>query len=508
MMQNGSLLAALDLGSNSYRMEIARLDHGQISRAEYLKETVRQGNGLDENRYLTPQAMQRGWDCLARFGERLVGFKKNNVRAVATQTLREARNREEFLAKGQSILGFPIEVISGREEARMIYQGVAHMLPQTDEKRLVIDIGGRSTEIILGHHFEPQVMESYRTGSVAWSMKYFADGQFSSEAFHRAQIAAKAVLDEAIDLYPKEHWDQAYGSSGTVGAVADALGASGWSSEIITWEGLVWLEKTLIRAQSLEKLKLEGIKEDRKAVIGGGIAVLKAVFELLQIQSLHCAQGALRHGVLYDLIEREDANTDTRALTIERLQNAFHVDKAQALRVSKVARHFLSQACAQLDGEWDTPASMRTLEWAAHLHEIGMCISHTDYHKHGAYILDQSDAAGFALSELHLLSLLVYGHRGKLKKLDANFEDEIFSLQLMCLRLAVIVCHARRDPHFEQILIKLPKKSIQSVEITLPPLWSLNFPQSAHLLNEEVNAWLKTGWHLMIDQLQAKPLSR
>ncbi len=508
MMQNGSLLAALDLGSNSYRLEIARLDHGQISRTEYIKETVRQGNGLDENRNLTPQAMQRGWDCLARFGERLAGFKKSNVRAVATQTLREARNRDEFLAKGQSILGFPIEVISGREEARMIYQGVARMLPETDERRLVIDIGGRSTEIVLGHHFEPQVMESYRTGSVAWSMKYFADGQFTADAFHRAQIAAKAVLDEAIDLYPKEEWDQAYGSSGTVGAVADALGASGWSSEIITWEGLVWLEKTLIRAQSLDKLKIEGIKEDRKAVIGGGIAVLKAVFELLQIESLHCAQGALRHGVLYDLIEREDSSTDTRTLTINRLQNSFHVDTAQARRVAKVAHHFLSQLCAQRNESLDALPLLRTVEWAAHLHEIGVCISHTDYHKHGAYILDQSDAAGFALSELHQLSLLVHGHRGKLKKLDADFEDENFSLQLMCLRLAVIVCHARRDPQFEQILLHLPKKSAQSVEITLPPLWTLNFPQSAHLLHEEVNAWLKTGWHLSIHQLEAKPLSR
>jgi exopolyphosphatase/guanosine-5'-triphosphate,3'-diphosphate pyrophosphatase len=508
MMQNGSLLAALDLGSNSYRLEIARLDHGLIARTEYIKETVRQGNGLDENRNLTPAAMQRGWECLARFGERLVEFKKSNVRAVATQTLREARNRDEFLTKGQAILGFPIEVISGREEARMIYQGVAHMLPETSERRLVIDIGGRSTEIILGHHFEPQVLESYRTGSVAWSMKYFADGRFTTEAFHRAQIAAKAVLDEAIDLYPKEEWDRAYGSSGTVGAVADALSASGWPGEFITWEALVWLEKTLIRAQSLEKLKIEGIKEDRKSVIGGGIAVLKAVFELLQIDTLHCAQGALRHGVLYDLIEREDSNSDTRTLTINRLQKAFHVDTSQALRVARVAHHFLAQLCSQRDDQSNQQSMLKTVEWAAHLHEIGMSISHTDYHKHGAYILDQSDAAGFALSELHQLSLLVHGHRGKLKKLDANFEDENFSLQLMCLRLAVIVCHARREPEFEQIRLNLPKKSNQSVEIILPPLWTLNFPQSAHLLNEEVNAWLKSGWHLSIQQLEVKAMTR
>ncbi len=179
-MQNGTLLAAVDLGSNSYRLEIGRYDHGQIQRVEYLKETVRQGDGLDEARNLTPEAMQRGWDCLARFGERLAGFGRRQVRAVATQTLREARNRDEFLARAHRALGFPIDVISGREEARLIYQGVAHLLPQSDERRLVVDIGGRSTELILGRQFDAQATESFRLGSVSWSMRYFPHGQFTA----------------------------------------------------------------------------------------------------------------------------------------------------------------------------------------------------------------------------------------------------------------------------------------------------------------------------------------
>lgn len=201
-MENGTLLAAIDLGSNSFRLEIGRYDSGQIRRVEYLKETVRQGGGLDEARNLTPEAMQRGWDCLARFGERLAGFKPRQVRAVATQTLREARNRDEFLSGARPLLGFPIDVIAGREEARLIYQGVTHLLPQSDERRLVVDIGGRSTEMILGQGFDARVMESFRVGSVAWSLKHFPHGEFTEVAFERAEVAAKAVLDEALATYP------------------------------------------------------------------------------------------------------------------------------------------------------------------------------------------------------------------------------------------------------------------------------------------------------------------
>ena len=242
-MQNGQLLAAIDLGSNSFRLEIGILEHGHIRRVEYLKETVRQGNGLDADRMLSKEAMERGWECLARFSETLSGFQAKFVRAVATQTLREAKNRDVFLTQAEKLLGYPIEVISGREEARLIYSGVANLLPQSEEKRLVVDIGGRSTELILGKGFKPQTMESYRVGSVKWSMKYFADGQFTPMAFEWAEVAAKAVLDEAIALYPKNCWDVAYGSSGTIGAVADVLQAAGWPEGVISREGLDWLKE-------------------------------------------------------------------------------------------------------------------------------------------------------------------------------------------------------------------------------------------------------------------------
>lgn len=492
-MQNGTLLAAIDLGSNSFRLEIGRLHHGQIHRTEYLKETVRQGNGLDAERHLTTEAMQRGWECLARFAERLAGFRKHQVRAVATQTLREARNRDVFLQKANGILGFPIEVISGREEARMIYQGVAHLLPQSSERRLVIDIGGRSTELILGQKLNAEVMESYRVGSVAWSMKYFESGVLSAAAFERAEIAAKAILDEALTSYPRPLWDTAYGSSGTVGAIADILQAAGWPQGVISREGLDWLHRCLLRVGQVNKLRMEGLKEDRRAVIGGGISVLRAVFDLLEMDSLQVAQGALRHGVLYDMLEREEEGTDTRSLTVARLQSTFAADTQQAQRVSKVARSLLQQINGFESGEESTRLQ-RKLDWAAQLHEIGSQISHSDYHKHGAYILDNVDALGFALPELHRLSLLVLGHRGKLRKLEVDFDDETFIKQLLTLRLAVILCHARRDPEYKALRLSLLNKPARVFELHVPQDWIERFPQSAHLLHEEVHAWQKTSW--------------
>ncbi|HMA09973.1 MAG TPA: exopolyphosphatase, partial [Ramlibacter sp.] len=399
-MNDGTLLAAVDLGSNSYRLEIGRYANDQIRRTEYLKETVRQGGGLDDERNLTVEAMQRGWDCLARFGERLAGFKKAQVRAVATQTLREARNREVFLVRAHQILGFPIEVISGQEEARLIYQGVVHLLPQSDERRLVVDIGGRSTEIILGQRFEPRAMESYRVGSVAWSKKYFPQGEFTVGAFQRAKVAAKAVLDEALGSYGTGRWDVAYGSSGTIGAVGDVLGAAGWAGGQVNREGLEWLLEQLMAARSADRIRISGLKEDRREVIGGGLSVLLAVFDLLEIDEMQVAQGALRHGVLYDMLDREHGETDIRSTTVQRLASTFGADAEQARRVGQVACELLRQLRANSEGAQDLARHQRKLGWAAQLHEIGSRISHSDYHKHGAYILDNADALGFAQPEL------------------------------------------------------------------------------------------------------------
>ena len=510
--QQGARLAAVDLGSNSFRLEIGRVDQGQYFRTEYIKETVRQGNGMDEDRNLTPDAMRRGVDCLARFGERLSGFKPSGVRAVATQTLREARNRDQFLALAKKALGFPIEVISGREEARLIYQGVSQLLPNPVEKRLVIDIGGRSTELILGEGATPKVMESYRVGCVAWSSRYFQDGQFTRKAFESAEIAAKAVLDECLATYRRELWDVAYGSAGTLGAVGDTLAAAGRPAGLVDRNGLDWMLAQLLEAGHSDRLRLPGLKEDRAPIIGGGLAILRALFELLQISELQVSSGGLRHGLIGELMGDTAQQMYLPEVSVNRLGLRFGVDKAHAERVARVAGQLFDQLVdphgdpsgGQLAQGQNKPAEERLLRhrrklaWAANLHEIGAQISHSDYHKHGAYILDNADLLGLTVDESHRLSLLVLGHRGKLRKLELEQDDPVFFFQLMALRLAVILCHARRDPDVTGLTLSLDMRQPQHIKLACPAGWASQYPQSAHLLNEEVAAWQKVRWSLAV----------
>ena len=304
-MQDGTRLAAVDLGSNSFRLELGHAANGQFCRTDYLKETVRLGNGLDHLSRLTPEAMAKGWDCLGRFGERLRAFAPQSVSAVATQTLREASNRNDFLQPASTLLGYPIRTISGDEEARLIYQGVAQALPDTAERRLVIDIGGRSTELIVGNGARTQQMASYPVGSVVWSMLYFPDGDLSAAAFGRAEQAAKDVLSPALAFCAPHQWDVAYGSAGTVNAVVDVLTAAGWPAGHVSQEGLNWLLDKLLLAHRAGQLSMMGLREDRKAIIGGGLSVLRALFELLRMTRLEQTLGGLRHGLLLELMRHK-----------------------------------------------------------------------------------------------------------------------------------------------------------------------------------------------------------
>ncbi|QDC44707.1 Ppx/GppA phosphatase family protein [Methylophilus medardicus] len=480
-------LAAVDLGSNSFRLEIGRVVDGQILRVDYLKEAVRQGGDLDEERNLKPQAFERGLKCLARFGERLKGFPAEHVRAVATQTLREATNSADFIKQAQKVLGYPIEIISGVEEARLIYQGVSRMLPQSDEKRLVVDIGGRSTEFILGQHFKANVTESLRLGSVGWSQKYFADGQFSERNFERAEIAAESIIDMIANRYVGQS-EVAYGASGTVGAVADVLAGAGFATDRIERAQLDWLKQILVKAKSADRLNMEGLKDDRRAVIGGGLSVLIAVFDTLKIDTLKVANGALRHGVLYDMLSSDNAAEDLRTISITRLCKQFGVEMDHANNVSKVALYFYDamQAC---------DSHKPLLHWAALSHEIGWAISHTDCNKHGAYILDNTELMGFAQSELHAISLLVLGHQGKLRKLAADFDNQDLVCQLMALRLAVIFCHSRRLPTLKHLQLTRHK---QQFVLTLSSQWASQHPQTYYLLEEESLLWQKLGWQFQV----------
>jgi exopolyphosphatase / guanosine-5'-triphosphate,3'-diphosphate pyrophosphatase len=495
-----TLLAAVDLGSNSFRLEIGRYENGQILRVDYLKETVRQGGDLDEERNLKPEAIERGLKCLARFGEAIKNFPKQNVRAVATQTLREAKNRDVFLKLAKKALGFEVEVISGVEEARLIYEGVSRLLPQSNEKRLVIDIGGRSTEFILGQHLSAETTDSLRVGSVTWSLKYFADGILSEKNFIRAEIAAESFLDAVGDTYQRQYWDVAYGASGTIGAIAEILTYAGFEEDKISRKGLVWLRAQLIKAKTIDKLDLAGLKEDRKAVIAGGLCVLMGVFDLLKLDQLIVAKGALRHGLLYDMMAQDDASSkDLRNASINHLVTRFGVNKTHAANVAKVALSFLNALLLKFEDDDNNVFDLRRLRqkliWAATCHEIGAAISHSESQKHGAYILDHTELMGFAQSELHRLSLLVLGHSGKLRKLDLDFYDESFIFQLISLRLAVIFCHSRNIPVLKNISFERAENTFL---LSLPSAWQQAFPQTSYLLEEEVLAWQKTNWNLVV----------
>jgi exopolyphosphatase/guanosine-5'-triphosphate,3'-diphosphate pyrophosphatase len=343
-------------------------------------------------------------------------------------------------------------------------------------------------------------MESYRVGSIAWSMRYFPNGQFSKRSFQTAEIAAKAVLDEALTLYRPDQWEVAYGSAGTVNAVGDVLIANGWPAGAISQEGLDWLLDKLIAAQNAERLRLVGMKDDRKAIIGGGLSILRALFDLLGIESLQQTTGGLRHGLLMDMLGHNQHHSDLRSHSVERLAAKFGADPVHGKRVGQVANVLLTQLWASLSRrDSDGLARMcEKLTWAGRLHEIGSRISHSDYHKHGAYILDNTDAMGFALTELHQLSLLVLGHRGKLRKLDVNLDDDEFIQQLLVLRLAVALCHARRDPVLEGLSLCIDLKTPNRFMLTIPANWAQMHPQSAHLLNEESIAWQKTPWSLSL----------
>lgn len=303
------LFAVMDLGSNSFRLELSTLSKGKPKRVAYYKNPVRLGGGLDAEKNLTPVALENGWNCLRQFAAVLAQEQPDSIRAIATQTLREAKNAAVFMQEAQAILGCPISIISGREEARLIYQGVSSRLPPSREKRLVLDIGGRSTEIISGQGMTAHVAESFPLGSVALSQQYFATGALMPEAFAAAAQGAAAVLGDLRVLYPRRDWTLAYGSAGTTNAVAEILQGSGFAADCITPEGLDWLQAQMLQAGSSAALQLPGLKDERRPVLGGGFAALRALFSALEIEQLHIVSGALRHGVLQDLLKTSTAKT-------------------------------------------------------------------------------------------------------------------------------------------------------------------------------------------------------
>ena len=449
-------VAAIDLGSNSFHMIVARIDNGRIQVVDRLREMVRLAAGLDEHRNLDREARERALGCLERFGQRLRGMPPASVRAVGTNTLRSAKNARDFLHQAEGALGYPIEIIAGREEARLIYQGVARSLSDREEMRLVMDIGGGSTEFILGRKLAPVRRESLFMGCVTMSRTYFDNGKIKEKNLRRAEIAARLELQAIAEEYREIGWDRAVGASGTMLSIAKVLRAQGWSDQGITSAGLQQLREAVLSAGDITKLKLAELKEERLPVFPGGLAIVCGTFEELGIQTMSISDSALREGLIYDLMGRI-AHEDIRDQAIHNLVRRYQIDRHQAERVEKTALMCLNQVekVWQLESE----EHQHMLAWAARLHELGLAIAHNQYHKHGAYIVANSDLEGFSREEQTLLATLVRGHRRKLPPLgefNSLPEAEIPMAIRLCvlLRLAALLHRAQSQAAIPRFVLE------------------------------------------------------
>ncbi|WP_462380701.1 exopolyphosphatase [Pseudomonas sp. Marseille-QA0892] len=481
------LIAAIDLGSNSFHMVIAKADHGEIRILERLGEKVQLAAGLDEHRQLSEEAMQRGLDCLRRFAPLVAGLPQGAVRIVGTNALREARNRAVFLRRAEALLGHPVDVISGREEARLIYLGVSHTLPATSGRRLVADIGGGSTEFIVGQMFEPLLRESLQMGCVSYTQRYFRDGKITQTRYAQAYTAARLELMGIETAICRLGWDEAIGSSGTIRAVGLALKGARRSNGEVNHEGLVWLKRKLFKLGDITRIDFEGIKPDRRSIFPAGVAILEAIFDAFDVKEMTHCDGALREGVLYDLLGRHQ-HEDVRERTLSALMERYHVDTEQAARVERKALSALSQVARewQLEEEWQRDL----LTWGARVHEIGLDIAHYHYHKHGAYLIEHSDLSGFSRQDQQMLALLVRGHRRNipLDKFTEFSEEESERLVRLCilLRFAILFHHIRGAQDMPRVQLKAGPRSLELVFpdgwLAANPLTQADFEQEAQWL--------------------------
>lgn len=477
-------LAVVDMGSNSFRLEIGRVEGDQIYRLDTQRETLRIGAGIDSKGNLTPEARRAALACLARFGERLAGYHPSAVRAVATNAFREARNADSFLEQARRTLGFPIDVISGSEEARLIYLGVAHVLPASADSRLVVDIGGGSTEFIIGRGIEPQVLESLKIGCVGMSQRFFGGGVLSAAAFAAAETAARAEIEAIAREFDRSRWRDAYASSGTALALAEILEQNGFSSGGITPEGLARLRRRLIVAGNVRSVKLAALKPERAPVLAGGFAIMAASLAELDVARINPVGGALRLGVLYDLLGRS-VERDARDATVEQFMTRYRIDHDHARRVAALAVALFRKALPRAPR-----SAIRQLERAALLHETGFSVSHTGFHKHGAYILRNADMPGFSAGEQERLSWLVLGCRGGLSKVAAMLADPEFRAQLCALRLAVLFHHARRPITPPRLELTVDSR----IHFRVPARWLAKHPLTEHLLLKEAREWPPLGY--------------
>jgi exopolyphosphatase/guanosine-5'-triphosphate,3'-diphosphate pyrophosphatase len=478
------------MGSNSFRLEVGRVEGDQIFRLDTWRETLRIGAGIDERGRLTGDAQRAALACLARFAERLRGLHPSAVRAVATNTFRVAKNAATFMPRAERALGFPIDIITGHEEARLIYNGVAHVLPASPDARLVIDIGGGSTEFIVGRGLEPERLESVKLGCVGLTQRFFADGRLTATAFAEADTTARAEIEPIAAAFHRAHWKAAFASSGTALALAEILEQNGLSAAGITPGGLARLRKRMIGSGHVERLRLAALKPERAPVLAGGLAIMAAAMAELDVQRINPVGGALRLGVLYDLLGRQ-VRRDVRVATIDQFATRYRIDREHAMRVATMASSLHARSAPGAD-----PAAAQRLEWAALLHEIGYSVSHLGFHRHGAYILGNADMPGFSAGEQLDLALLVLGCRGGLDKMAASLDDPRFRARLIALRLAVIFHHARRPIDAPRVELKVGAR----VRLAVPARWLKAHPLTAYLLAKERDEWTAQGYAFSLAQ--------
>jgi exopolyphosphatase/guanosine-5'-triphosphate,3'-diphosphate pyrophosphatase len=489
-------VAAVDLGSNSFHLVVARTTSGEPVVVDRLREMVQLAAGLDESRRLSRESRERALECLRRFGERVRHMPESCVRAVGTNTLRRARGVKEFLAAAEEALGHPIETISGIEEARLIYLGVVHSLAASDARRLVVDIGGGSTELIVGQSFEPTTMESLYMGCVSISRAHFSDGEIGKAAWERAELEALRELEPIRTRFRNLGWEQAIGASGTVRAVERVVRESGWSKGGIGVKALERLRDEMLAAGHADRLEMPGLSADRRRVFAGGVVVLAAAFEALGIESMQYSEGALREGVLYDLLGRI-RNEDVRGRTVSALGDRYHVDWKQATRVESTALGLLEKVAAP----WRLTSveSRQILSWAAQLHEIGLDIAHAQYHRHGEYVIASSDMLGFSRDEQRMLATLVRGHRRKLplSTLAALPRQEGRRIERLAilLRIAVVLHRSRSPDAVPEPDVAAERKSLR---LAFPKGWLAQHPLTAADLGSESDYLASVGYRLEV----------
>ena len=487
-MARHDTLAAVDLGSNSFHLLVGRIVDGQVYPLDTLREQTQLGAGLTADKRLDRASQARALEVLAQFRERLRGLPRDAVRAVGTNALRIAKNSPAFLREARETLGFPIEVIAGREEARLIYLGVAQALPPAENRRLVVDIGGGSTELIVGQGLKPKLLESLYIGCVSSSLRHFPDGRVDKKSLKAAVLEARQELAVVAQRYRRAGWQEAVGSSGSARSIEAILLENRWTTQGITREGLDRLWDLLLDAGRADADRIPGLKPSRAAVLPGGFAIMYAVFEELDVEQMAVSEAALRHGVLYDLLGRV-MHHDMREATVVQFMRRYHVEAVHAQRVRDLALRIYDQVTGKAAANGDDPERL-LLDWAARLAEVGLSIAHAQYHRHSAYVLSNADMPGFSRVEQQRLARIVLAHRGKLEKVTGDgLEDTDWRL-VFALRIAATLLRRRTR-------VRLPALRAIAGDarytLELPKSWLARNALTAAALESEARHWEAVG---------------